>query len=321
MINNFIFLDDFVELWIKINQRGLKFILRKFSFDKKKRTISSFDENFEHANSWIIPYLKKHRNLKITGNSNEEYEQYVSKHYFSHKKDCKLVSFGCGEGSHELAFAKINPDLEVIGYDIAGPLIEKANKKTEVENIGNAKFYIRDIYKVILENDSVDYFLFNASLHHFADIKTLVTNNLYPALKQGGLVIINEYVGPNRLNFPKKQMDFCNGCLKGISKENRKILHLNQYKTRCYRVGKLRMIFSDPTECVDSESIIPVLRDMFSELKYVDLGGNIIVPTLKHIAHHFVNKNETTIKWLISKEDEFLSDNESDYVFAIYQKV
>ncbi|MBK8347155.1 MAG: methyltransferase domain-containing protein [Saprospiraceae bacterium] len=320
MFNNLIFFDDFIELWIKLKQRGLRIILSKFSFDNNSRTISSFTDHFEHANWWIIPYLKEHRNFLISGNSNMEYEQYVTENYFFESKNRNLISFGCGEGSHELTFAKLNPHLNVLGYDISQSLIDKANTKSTVENIDNVKFYNNDIYKILLENESVDYFLFNASLHHFRDIKGLVTRKLLPALKKGGLVIINEYVGPNRLNFPNSQIEFCNNCLRRIPQEDRKILLLNKYKTRCYRTGKLRMIISDPSECVDSESIISVLKDTFVELKYVSLGGNILVPTLKHIAHHFVNRHEEIIKELIQKEAEYLTNHSSDYVFAIYQK-
>lgn len=321
MFNNFIFFDDFTELWIKLNQRGLKFILSKFSFDNNSRTISSFSEKFEHANWWIIPFLKKQRNFLICGDYEKEYEQYVTEKYFNHNKVCNLVSFGCGEGSHEILFAQLNPNLNVIGYDISQVLIDKANKISSLRNVYNAKFSNMDIYNINLEDESVDYFLFNASMHHFREIKELVTSKLLPALKTGGLVIINEYVGPNRLNFPKEQIEFCNRCLNEVVPlENRKILLLNKYKTRCYRTGRIRMILSDPSECVDSESILPVLRNAFNEVEFINLGGNILMPTLKHIAHHFVNKNENTIIELIQKESEYLSNHTSDYVFAIYQK-
>jgi hypothetical protein len=105
-----------------------------------------------------------------------------------------------------------------------------------------------------------------------------------------------------------------------ISSNNRRILGLNIYKTRCYRLGKLRMIISDPSECVDSASILPVLRSEFKELECKNLGGNILMPVLKHIAHHFVKDNNHELIELAKKEDEYLTNHASDLVFAIYQK-
>jgi hypothetical protein len=81
MLNNLFFIDDLVELWIKINQRGLKFVFSKFSFVQHQRTVSAFAPQFEHANWWIIPYLNERRNRLISGDSSVPYEQYcVDKH-------------------------------------------------------------------------------------------------------------------------------------------------------------------------------------------------------------------------------------------------
>ncbi len=319
MFHNLFFFDDVVELWIKFNQRGIKFILSKLTFLNQKRTVSSFSAQFEHANWWIIPYLNERVNFLISGNSKIQYEQYISEKYFDSEKPGTLISLGCGAGNHEMNLARLNPHQTIIGYDISKELIDRANEKAD--QLANISFYDTDVYKLDLEAESVDCFLFNASLHHFKDIKTFIRSKIYPALKKDGLVVINEYVGPNRLNFSKAQIDYCNKCLNDIvSKENRKILHLNSYKTRCYRLGKIRMIVSDPSECVDSASILPVLRGEFEELEFKNLGGNILLPVLKHIAHHFVNNNKQELIELIKKEDAYLTDHASDFAFAVYQK-
>ncbi len=218
--------------------------------------------------------------------------------------------------------AKLNPNINLRGYDISRSLIDKANKNAHIENLTNITFNDSDVYELKFEDESVDYFLFNASLHHFKAIKTFIETKIKPSLKQGGLIIINEYVGPNRLNLPKEQISYCNECLHNvISIRNRKILGTNKYKNRCYRLGKIRMIISDPSECIDSESIIPVLRNEFKEVEFKNLGGNILMPVLKHIAHHFIESNAHELMELIKLEDEYLTNYSSDQVFAIYQKV
>lgn len=321
MLNNWIFIDDFKELWIKINQRGTKFILSKFNFLGYKRTISSFSTNFQHANWWIIPLLKERHNLLITGDRSKGYEEYISEKYFNSPNGKLLISLGCGAGNHEIKLAELNKDLQIVGYDISEKLIDQANRKIIERALTNIKFLTMDVYKIDFEKESIDYFLFNASLHHFKNIRLFIEKKLKPSLSEFGLIIINEYVGPNRMNFSNDQIEFCNRCLKKhVSIENRKILGLNTYKDQCYRLGKLRMYVSDPSECVDSESILPVLRNEFRETEYVSLGGNILMPTLKHIAHHFVNRNESELLTLIDLEKDYLKNHSSDFVFAVYQK-
>jgi len=319
MLGGYLYFDDFVELWIKLRQRGLTFILSKFTFIAKRRTISAFSNDFIHANWWIIPYLQKRRNLQITGNTETEYEEYISQKYIRDQQKV-LVSLGCGEGNHEIKLAQLNPNLKIIAYDISQKLIDKANKRKSNLGLQNITFETADVYELSFKEESIDYFLFNASLHHFKNIKEFVSSKIKPALNKSGLVIINEYVGPNRLNLPDEQINYCNQCLREIvSLKNRKILHLNMIKSRCYRLGKLRMILSDPSECTDSESILPVLRSAFEEIEFKKLGGNILMPVLKHISHHFIDNNLPELLQIIQKEEEYLKTKDADFVFAIYQ--
>ena len=48
--------DDLIDIVVKAQQRGLKFLLSKFGFSKSIRTKSAFDQKIiSHANWWIIP--------------------------------------------------------------------------------------------------------------------------------------------------------------------------------------------------------------------------------------------------------------------------
>lgn len=321
MLNNLIFVDDFVELWIKIRQRGVKFILSKLSFLGKSRTLSSFTDHFTHANWWIIPYLRERQNLLITGDEKMDYEKFISERYFKPYSVKNIVSLGCGAGSHEIKLASLNPEIRVKGYDIAQKLITLGLKIAQEKSLPNLELSVGDVYKLNFEPESVDCFFFHSALHHFKDIHSFIADKVKPALRKGGFVIIHEYVGPNRLNLPKHQIEFCTNCLKEvILPENKKILLTNMTKTRCYRLGRLRMIVSDPSECVDSEQILPVLRRYFKELEFKNLGGNILVPTLKHIAHHYIEKNTDELRELIRREESYLSNHAPDFVFAVYQK-
>ena len=321
MFGGLIYLDDFQEIWIKFRQRGTNFIFSKFNFSSNKRTISAFNANFAHANWWIIPKLKQRMNAKISGNVSIGYEQYVSDKYFDQDTPKVMVSLGCGVGSHEITFANINKKLSVIGYDLSEQLIRIGNENAEKEGLKNADFIVADVYKLSFDYESIDIFLFNAALHHFKNIEHFITSSILPALKKNGLVIINEYVGPNRMHFSNQQVTFCNEVLKkDVPESFRKILSTNMVKNKVYRHGSIRMAISDPSECVDSENILPSIHKYFTILEEKALGGNILMPVLKHISHHFVEGGKDCLEQLCIIEDDYLKSNPSQFVFGIYSK-
>ncbi len=321
MFDSRIYVDDFIELYIKIRQRGTKFIFSKVHPNAQRRTTSAFEVDFEHANWWIIPSLKRRFNTKISGNPDISYEEFINEKYFSGKK-IHIVSPGCGSGSHELALAAMNPDISIQGYDISEELTTYAESQaSQLQLSERCKFFAQDITKVYFEPASVDVFLFHSSLHHFYNVEMLLRDTVIPALKVGGSVVIHEYVGANRLQTSAPQVDYCNKVLHKIPVSQRKILGTNLVKEHCYRQGIWRMRISDPSECVDAEQILPSLRKLMKEEMYVPLGGNIAMPVLKHIAHHFVNTNEDTLQMIFDSEDEYLENNASDYVFGMYKKM
>lgn len=322
MISGKIYWDDIEELYIKLRQRGTNFILSKVNTNAQKRTSSSFSVDFEHANWWIIPALKKRFNYKICGDETIDYERYISEKYFK-DKNIYLVSPGCGSGSHEMALAKYSPGLKILGYDISPSLVQYATHQAMQRNLASrCLFEAKDFTQVEIPKDSVDCFLFHSSLHHFFSIEKLLIEKVIPALKEGGLVVIHEYVGANRLQIPDGQLKECNRILLDYIPENQRIiLGTKKIKSHCYRQGLWRMKINDPSECADAESIMPALRKHLKELHYTPLGGNIAMPVLKHIAHHFVEDNQEILQKIFDFEDEFLCHNDSDYAFGIFQKL
>jgi SAM-dependent methyltransferase len=309
---------DFIEIAIKLQQRGLPFLLSKFSLNPEDRTKSAFQPEFEHANWWIIPDIQKRLNFLATGNPNQNYEAYLTEKYFLNKKGV-LISPGCGVGGHERKIALANPTLQVTGFDLTPDLIKPALYETAQLGIPNLHFEIASIYTKKYQPNSIDYFLFHASLHHFDNIESLLLQTLLPALKPGGLIIIHEYTGPDRMLFPKHQIQAAERALKTLPKELRIILNTAWEKRKIYAHGKLRMLISDPSECVQSSTIRPLLHKHLNVLEEKSLGGNILMPVLKHIAHHFVLHHTDHLENLIRLEDEYLKNYPSDFTFGVYK--
>jgi len=316
--------DDIIDTYSKIIQRGSSFIFSKFTLNKKSRTISAFDDTaFQTSNWWIIPAVKERWNKLITGNTTINYEQHLIDNYIKNESGLRLLSLGSGSCSHELELAKYPQFDKILCVDIAPNGLEAAKKNADAQQLTNIDFLCTDIMSYDFKKDYFDFVLFNASLHHFEDVHTLLKDQVKNTLKVGGKLVINEFVGPKRLQYPKHQVKAVNQALKLIDKPYRRRYKTNLLKNSFSGSGVIRMIIADPSECVDSSSILPAIHKNFKTIEEKPYGGNILMNVLKDISHHFVNpdtRRKEILKELFAFEDAYLKENQSDFVFGIYQK-
>ncbi|WP_178987746.1 class I SAM-dependent methyltransferase [Winogradskyella schleiferi] len=315
--------DDFIETYTKLKQRGLSFISSKFNINKIERAKTAFNhENIQAANWWIIPKVKERWHELITGDKDLGIEKFTVDKFLKDKQNLKMLSLGSGDCSSELAFAEHSIFEEIICTDIADKPFIKAKQIAKDNEWHHIKFRIQDANKLSQLKTKFDIIYFKASLHHFTEIESLLGHQIKQLLKPEGFLIINEYAGPTRLQFPKEQISAINKALKLIPKPLRKRYKLNVYKNKVYGPGLIRMILADPSECVDSASIIPALRKNYSTVYEAGYGGNILALTLKDIAHHFMDLNDektNILNQLFEYEDNYLKKHPSDHIFGIYK--
>lgn len=316
-------LDDFTETYTKLNQRGLGFISSKFNFNKNERAKTAFNhEHIAAANWWTIPSVKARWQHLITGDKTLGIEDFTVNRFLKDKQNLKMLSLGSGDCSSELLFAEHSNFKEIVCTDIADKLLNKAAQVAKEKDLQNIKFKIQDANELSQLEDRYDIIYFKASLHHFKNIESLLGTQIKQLLKTDGLLIIDEYAGPTRLQFPKHQIKAINEALQLIPKSYRQRYKLKLTKTKVYGPGLIRMILADPSECVDSASIPPALRKHYSTVYEVGYGGNILTLVLKDIAHHFMELNDEKIKilnQLFDYEDNYLKNHPSDHIFGIYK--
>ena len=314
---------DFIDVWSKLNQRGKGFLLSKLNPSKVNRTKSAFNKSAaSSSNWWIIPAVRKRWNQLITGKDDLEYEDYLMDKFFSESKDIKLLSIGSGVSSHEIKLAKHTQICKVVCSDLVQSLLDKASINAKKQGLDNMHFVCGDINNTISTKEQFDIVFFHASLHHFYDIDAFIKETVIPRLKPNGYIIINEYVGVNRLQFPKAQINAINEALSLIPTSLRRRYKTSSTKKKFYRSGLIRMILADPSECVDSDKILPVLHKYCNVIEEKPYGGNILMNVLKDISHNFIDENpeiEQTLQKLFKFENQYLEDNQSDFLFGVYQ--
>ena len=323
-IRTYISIGDFIDLYYLLKQKGYNEFLSKFHLSNKSRTVSKWNSITSSSDFWIIPEIRSRWNEKCTGNPDIEYENYVVSKYFSDTKGLRMLSVGCGTGARERKFAKY-PNFDLIeGIDIAEKQIEEAGNYASDLNLKNIKYTAGEFTTHIFEHAAYDVILFNSSLHHFNDIHNMLKTKVLPLLKEGGYLLIFEYVGPKRLQWTKKQLEFANKLLMDIPLKYKTRFNSKSIKRRIYRPGLLRMWLADPSEAVDSDSILPSIHNQFKIIEERKIGWDISHLLFKDIAHNFLNKDKETqllLSYIFDKEDEYLaSTGLSDAVFGVYQK-
>jgi len=316
--------DDFIDIYHKATQRGLQFIMSKLNPSSLSRTKSAFsDSAISSSNWWIVPKVKERWNYKITGSTDIDYETYTIDKYFLGQNNLRMLSIGSGICSHEMRFAESDVFSNITCIDIADNLLAQAEKIANEKNITNMEFVVGDIWKLPIEKESFDVIFFHSSLHHFDKISTFINDKIKEWLKPAGLLIINEYVGPNRLQFSKTQISNINKGLKIIPDRYRQRFQSKWLKNKFYGSGYMRMVVADPSECIESAEILPVIHAGFTVLEEKAYGGNLLMNILKDIAHNFLEDNPETnavLDTLFDLEDKYLENHDSDFLFGVYQK-
>ena len=319
---NLINWGDFLDLFTKIKEKRVGFFLSKLNFHSTKRTKSTFNStNINSSNFWIIPEIHTRWNEIMTGSREIEYEDYVVKKYLAGKHKLKMLSIGCGIGNHELRFAGYDIFESITGLDLAPELIKKANQNAIKRGLQNIEFLVQNVYNFKVNDNYYDVVLFNDSLHHFKNIDSFL-KKIKNSLIKKGILIVHEYVGADRFQYPDKQIDLANSLISGIPPRLRRKHMSKNTKKKIYKPGLFRMIISDPSEAVDSNAINPALHNNFITIEEKKLGGNILMPLLKDISHNFLDKDDqearNTLEMLFNEENKYLESNSSDFVFGIY---
>lgn len=321
---NLINKGDFLESYTKLKQKGIKFFFQKINTDAKKRTQSTFNlAGLSGSNWWNIPEVKHRENEKISGNPGKTFDIHLAENYFRSRNDLNLLSIGCGVGNREIRIAGSGHFKEVIGIDLSGESVFEANKKVKEKGLTNIKFEKADFYQFEMGEEQYDVILFYSSLHHFKNMEE-VALRVAKALKNDGFLILSEYVGMNRLQFSKEKINEMNRLLGLIPDKYRRQYLTNRLKKKIYPPGLLRMIISDPSEAVESKTILPVIHRNFKIVEEKKTGGDLLMMVLKDIAHNFINddpESEEILKKLFDEEDAYLENvREPDFIFGVYQK-
>ena len=210
----------------------------------------------------------------------------------------KCLSICCGFGLVERILSKLNVAKEIVGTDLAPGAIEKAKKRAEQENIHNIKYYVGDLNEDTIPEAEYDLIWANGALHHIEDLDNVIPM-LYRALKPKGFLISNEYVGPKYQQVGKRQQELINAVKHILPSELTDKNNDDIYNQIWHKIPEEDFIKKDPSECVNSNNIIPVLKKTFDEVEVRYFNGSILTHILdKKFYDNYDPQNANHVKLL-----------------------
>jgi SAM-dependent methyltransferase len=138
-------------------------------------------------------------------------EYTLSKYFAGRLPLSQCLSLGCGSGYLERRLAGLGAFQHCDAYDVAEGSVQLAKKTAEEEGILNVSYHVTDINNIVLPAGLYDSVWIYSAMHHFEALEH-VCLQIRNSLKPGGLLILNEYVGPSRIQFPARQKELINLC-------------------------------------------------------------------------------------------------------------
>lgn len=170
------------------------------------------------------PEVHRYINRRITDNPDRDWIEDTLQRYFSGRLPlARALSLGCGAGFLERSLARLGAFAQCDAYDVADGAVNKAREVAAAEGWHHINYFVTDINRIELPHAVYDAVWVHSAMHHF-DALEHVCQQIAQALKPDGLLILQEYVGPNRFQFPERQQEIANLCLRLVPERYRQLM-------------------------------------------------------------------------------------------------
>jgi SAM-dependent methyltransferase len=202
------------------------------------------------------------------------------------------LSLGCGGGNLERGLIAMNAAEVIDAFDVSPESIRLAKQLAEEAGCGSRIHYaVSDINTLILPPRKYDFVIAKMALHHFHGLEHIFAQ-VRGSLKEGGVFVFNEFIGPNRFQWSDLQLQLMNSILAALPQKNRRSAISGDVLQRIDRPSVAAMIAMDPSEAIRSQEIMPVLQRFFELVEYKPYGGTLLHILLTHLMPTFDQEDE-----------------------------
>lgn len=230
--------------------------------------------------------LERYTNPKITGHAKVNWFEWAVRSYVP-PDTANACTLGCGDGGLERHARRLKLQAHFDSYDISEGAVEVARRQAERDRWRDIDYRQADLNTIEFEPSSYDVFFASMTLHHVAELERLY-RQMDKALRPGGLVIFNEFVGPRKFQWTGLQLAIVNRLLAALPERLRRDrTRPGELKHEVRRPSIEEMDAIDPSESVLSDRIMPLAHRFFEPVEIRDYGGTILHLLLDRIVGNF----------------------------------
>jgi SAM-dependent methyltransferase len=210
------------------------------------------------------PLVRRAINRRVTGDPNRWPMEWFAEMY-AREPFARGLSVGCGSGLLERDVLAKGICEAMEGIDFSEESLEQARFAAEEGHLSDRLEYrAEDINALKLPRGRYDIVFFHGSLHHVRQIERVLTEVRH-SLKPGGLVYLDEYMGPSRSEWTDGEWGFARSAFDSLPEDLKNRPNL-----------MIPLPLDDPSESIRSSAIRPAAARLFEVVEERPYGGNIL---------------------------------------------
>jgi len=241
------------------------------------------------------PVVRRYVNESVTGSPDCWPIDWLRARLGSHGFATAL-SLGCGDGPLERDLLAKGMCTSILGIDISADALALARSKAAALDLASIEYRQGNLNALDLPDQAYEAAFFHQSLHHVEDLDACLAATA-AALKPGGLLYLDEYVGPSRNEWRRDLLAAADRFFVTLPASIRRRQHIAAPLDR-----------RDPTEAVRSSEILPAVLRYFRVEERRDYGGNFLAVIYPHLRLDQLTPKERddVLRSVIAAEKEHL---------------
>lgn len=276
--------------------------------------------SYPAKNWWDIPEVMERWNRMTTGDPAKDYVRHFQEKCLVGRSGLRALSLGSGTGHREIDLARSGVFERIDAVDLSRTRVAYARRRSaEAGLAGRIEYRAADATSIDLPRGRYDLVIAEQLLHHVARVDGMV-GRIRDFLAPGGYFLFNEYVGPDRWQWTRAQLDAVNELLSELPERYRRRVVSGTVKRAARRPGTLFMMLYDRTEAVSSSRILPAVRARFESPALRGYGGSVLQILFADIAGNFISEDPETKRLLercFEREDALLASGAVGHDFVV----
>ena len=220
----------------------------------------------------------------------------------------KMLAVGSGLAFAEETLVRAGYVHHVVAFEASSVAVANARERFAAGGLADLiDMRCGDVMAADLENGEFDLVFVQAAIHHFYNIEEMFSL-FYRVLKPGGLIVYDEYVGPDHHLYEDQVMDTLDEINDCLAPQYRWDVLRQSTREAVPKATLDWMLQMDPSEGVHASMILPLTYKYFDVVHRIDYGGTVMRPFFVGILPNFdfSDPKDQTVASLIIKMEELL---------------